>query len=372
MNSVQKTIFLVAGEPSGDIHGARLVSAMKKGQSNILFVGHGGDEMASVGVTIIEHVNNLSIMGFSEVIHNLHRMFHILDETVETIKHTMPDRVILIDYPGFNLRLAKRIRGLDIPITYFILPQAWAWGEKRVKTMKPLLNQALSIFPFEKEWFEIRGLPINYIGHPFADRPPVKKARTTFLNLHNLDPNHPIITLLPGSRQQEIDQHWPIFLKTLYLLQKKVPSLQAVVGKAPNVVLDPLPDHITVENKARLAMAFGTVAITSSGTATLECAMEGIPMVVCYKMSFFSWMIIKYLSNVSHISMVNLIAGEQIVHELIQYKMTPNNLVNNIIPLLDKKCLEREKILNGYQIIRNALGESGVYKRAAKAIIEKL
>ena len=372
MNSVQKTIFLVAGEPSGDIHGARLVSAIKKEQSNILFVGHGGDEMVSAGVTIIEHVNNLSIMGFSEVIKNMYRMFNILNQTVETIKHTMPDRVILIDYPGFNLRLAKKIRNLNIPITYFILPQAWAWGEKRVKTMKPLLNQALSIFPFEKEWFEIRGLPINYIGHPFADRQPVKKERTAFFNSHNLNPNHPIITLLPGSRQQEVDQHWPIFLKTLYLLQKEIPTLQAVAGKAPNVVLKPSPDHITIENKARLAMAFGTVAITSSGTATLECAMEGIPMVVCYKMSFFSWVIIKYLSNVSHISMVNLIAEEQIVDELIQHKMTPNNLFNKIIPLLGKKCLERKKLLNDYQIIRNALGESGVYKRGAKAIIKKL
>ena len=372
VDSAQKIIFIVAGEPSGDHHGAKLITAIKKIQSNISFTGHGGDKMAAAGGTIIEHINHLAIMGFSEVIQHLPRMIYIMKKTVETIKRIKPDRVILIDYPGFNLHLAKNIQKLNIPITYFILPQAWAWKEKRVERMKTILDQALSIFPFEKEWFETRGLPIKYIGHPFAERIPVKKEGVTFFQRHNLDPNDLIITLLPGSRQQEVNRHWPILLETVDLLQKKVPSLRAVVGKAPNVVLSPLPNYINVEGKARLAMAYGTVAITSSGTATLECALEGIPSVVCYKLSLFSWIILKYLSNVSYVSIVNLIARKQIVCELIQYKMTPNNLVNNIMPLLEKKSPERKKILDGYKNIRKVIGKPGVYERAAKAIVKRL
>ena len=372
MGSLQKTIFIVAGEPSGDIHGAKLISAIKKVQPNISFIGHGGNQMAVAGGTIIEHIDRLAIMGFSEVIQHMPRMIRIMRETITAIKRIKPDGIILIDYPGFNLRLAKKIRKQNIPISYFILPQAWAWKEKRVEIMKTTLDQAFSIFPFEKEWFESRGLPTKFIGHPFVERKPVKENRDSFLKRHSLDPDNPIITLLPGSRQQEVNQHWPIFLKTFDQLHKKVPLLQVVVGKAPNITLKPLPDYINVEVDARLAMAYGTVAITSSGTATLECALEGIPSVVCYRLSFYSWVILKLLANVPHVSMVNLIADKRVVPELIQYNMTPDNIVNNIMPLFGDQSPEKKNILTGYENVRQSLGNPGVYERAAKAIIKRL
>ena len=246
--------FLVAGEPSGDLHGGNLIHSIKNIEPNSSFMGHGGNAMRDAGMNIIEHSDSLAIMGFLEVVKHLPRMIKIMGETVKTISRAKPDRIILIDYPGFNLKLATNIFRLGIPITYFILPQAWAWKKKRVETMKAVLDQALSIFPFEEEWYNSKGLPTTYVGHPFTEHQHVDESSKSFYQRHKLTIEHSILVLLPGSRQQEVDRHWPVFLKTVSVLRGLIPDLQIIVGKAPNVKLLNVPDNFRVEQNARKAM----------------------------------------------------------------------------------------------------------------------
>ena len=363
--------FLVAGEPSGDLHGGNLIHSIKNIEPNSSFMGHGGNTMRDAGMNIIEHSDSLAIMGFLEVVKHLPRMIKIMGETVKTISRAKPDRIILIDYPGFNLKLATNIFRLGIPITYFILPQAWAWKKKRVETMKAVLDQALSIFPFEEEWYNSKGLPTTYVGHPFTEHQHVDESSKSFYQRHKLTIEHSILVLLPGSRQQEVDRHWPVFLKTVSVLRGFIPDLQIIVGKAPNVKLLNVPDNFRVEQNARKAMMVGTAALVSSGTATLECAVEGTPMVVCYKLSSISWLIAKSMTNVNYSSMVNLIANKELVPEFLQNEMKPENIVTALTPLLDTKSKKRETMLDGFDKIRKSLGIPGVYDRAAKAIITK-
>ena len=178
------TFFIIAGEESGDVHGSRLILAIKKKYSGCRFIGHGGNKMVEQGLQILENINNLSMMGFSEVIKHLPYMKRVMGQTIKIIKEISPSRIILIDYPGFNLRLIKRISSLDIPITYFILPQIWAWKESRIKILRDFVDQSLSIFPFEQDWFKHRGVNVRFVGHPFTELDPPKISRDNFFRKH--------------------------------------------------------------------------------------------------------------------------------------------------------------------------------------------
>lgn len=371
MQSQPKKYFLIAGEASGDLHGANLIKAIKSFEINSSFVGHGGNQMCDAGMKIYEHTSNLNIMGFSEIVKHLPRMFRIMKKTEKLIKEEAPDKIILIDYPGFNLRLAKKIKHLKIPVIYFILPQVWAWNQDRVHLMKKYIDQSISIIPFEKNWFESRGLPVKFVGHPFSERVSQNETKKDILARHGFNKLDPILVLLPGSRQQEIENHWPIFIKTVSTIKKRMSNLQVLVICAPDIKLNRIPKHIQPESNTRLALSIASAAIVSSGTATLECVMENTPIVVCYKMSIFSWLIAKMMAKQKYISLINLIANDDVVKEFLQYKLTDSNLSNSIIPLLDKKNSSRTKILKKYQNIRDRLGKPGVYNRAAKQILEK-
>ncbi len=371
MQSQPKKYFLIAGESSGDLHGANLIKAIKSFEINSSFMGHGGDKMLDAGMEIYEHTSNLNIMGFSEIITHLPRMFRIMEKTKELIKEKAPDKIILIDYPGFNLRLAKKIKHLKIPITYFILPQIWAWNQKRINLMKKYIDQSISIIPFEKNWFELRGLPVKYVGHPFSEPISQNETKKDLLAKHGFNKSDPILILLPGSRQQEIEKHWPVFIKTVSDVKKRISNLQVLVICAPNIKINKIPNHIRTESNTRLALSVASAAIVSSGTATLECAVENIPIVVCYKMSVYSWFIVKTLAKQKYISLVNLIANDNVVKEFLQYNLTTSNLSNAIIPLLDKQNNSRLNILKKYKKIRDLLGKPGVYNRAAKHILGK-
>ena len=371
MTSKINTVFIVTGEPSGDIHAAKLVSALKVISPKTKFFGNGGDKMAESGVEIIHHINDLSVMGFIEVVKHLPRLLHIMKNTLSAIKNIKPDRIILVDYPGFNLRLAKKIKKLkmDIPVTYFILPQLWAWKESRIKIMKKTIDQSISIFPFEAEWFNSRGLDTFYAGHPFIEKNYDLDDKTKFFNKHNFKQDRPIIVLLPGSRQQEIDYHWPIFLKTVAILNKKTPGVQTIVVKYNNVTLNPVPAHIKIEVSMRSAMKYGTAAISSSGTAILECGLANLPTVVCYKMSYINWILFNFFGKVKYISIVNLIANKRIIPELIQHKMNPDNLTKKILPYLDIKSNKRKATIKKYKKLKKKLGSTGVFDRIANIIV---
>jgi len=366
-----KKFFLIAGEPSGDLHGGNLIRAIKAQHPNSSFMGHGGNSMKDEGMRIIEHVDNLSIMGFAEVLLHLPRMIKIMNNTLKVISMSKPDRIILIDYPGFNLRLAKKLSYLNIPITYFILPQAWAWKEGRVEAVKKFIDQAISIFPFERDWFESKGLNVNYLGHPFMDAEHLDETTKSFYKRHSLDINSPILTLLPGSRQQEVDNHWPIYLDTVKLLRKKIVNLQVIVGKSSNIELQNCPKDFRIENNAKKAIIVGRAGLASSGTATLECAIEGLPIVVCYKLFPLSWIITKFLVKVRYSSIVNLIMEKQVVPELLQKDMKPKLIFNKLVKLFDDKSVERETMMIDYEKLRTSLGSPGVYNRIAESILNR-
>ncbi len=365
------TFFFVAGEASGDLHGAKLIQALKRMCPEARFLGYGGDRMAQEGMEIKEHVNSLAIMGFAEVIKHLPYFRRLLHDTLTILEESRPDRVILIDYPGFNLRLAKRIHPLRIPCTYFILPQVWAWKEKRVGLLQDYVDQALCIFPFEERWFRERGVAATFVGHPFTEHEPPIMDRGAFYQRHRWQLTKPLLSLFPGSRQQEVDQHWPIFLKAVTLLQNSQNDLQVVIGKAPHVTLNPVPRAIQVEQDApRLALQHATAALVASGTATLEAAVFDTPLVVCYRLNALSWSLVKRMAKVPFASMVNLIAERQVVPEYLQRNMTPERLANTIEPLL-RDSPERRTMLAAFKKVRNALGQPGVYQRAAEAILKQ-
>ena len=369
MNDDVSTIFISAGEPSGDIHAANLVLSLKNLSPKIKFIGNGGDKMIKAGVNVINHINSMSVMGFIEVVKHLPKLLNILDDTVSAIKLSKPDKIILVDYPGFNLRLVKKIQDLNIPITYFILPQTWAWKENRNKFMKETIFEFISIFPFESEWYNLKGLKTYYTGHPFTELTYDSKNRNRFFEKHNLDKKKPLLILLPGSRQQEIENHWPIFLKTIFLIINKIPSTQFLVVKSNNIKIRNIPDFIKVETSTASALNYGTAAISSSGTVTLECALAKLPTVVCYKTSYISWMLFKFFGKTNFISIVNLIAKKKILPELVQGEMTPLNLFNNIIPYLHTSSKERRKTIDNYKELKFKLGPAGVFDRAAKRIL---
>ena len=372
MNDKLSTIFISAGEPSGDIHAADLVLSLKKISPNVNYIGNGGDKMASVGVKICTHINQMSVMGFTEVLKKLPSLFRILDNTVESILSCKPDKIILIDYPGFNLRLVKKIKHLGIPITYFILPQTWAWKENRINFMKKHINQFISIFPFEADWYNSKGLKTHYLGHPFVKKIYNKNVKNDFYKKHNLKKNKPLLILLPGSRQQEIDYHWPIFLKTVLLIVNESPNIQFLVIKSDNVKITSIPDFIKVENSTSPALQYGSAAICSSGTVTLECALASLPIIVCYKTSFVNYILFNFFGNINFISIVNLIADKKIIPELIQSNMNPKNLFSKILPLINKNSKKRKTVLKNYKILREKLGSDGVFDRIATTIINGL
>lgn len=362
------TYFIIAGEESGDLHGARLVESIRRRQDNINFIGFGGDQMRKAGVELLEHSDNLAVIGFTEVLKHLSFFRELMDNTVEKISKLRPERIILIDYPGFNLRLIKKISRLGIPITYFILPQVWAWKEKRVKILQKHIDQALCIFPFEEKWFLERGVPASYVGHPFSEGLPASLSRQDFYIKHGLSENEKLLVLFPGSRQQEVDRHWPYFLAAAQKITKNFPNTRIVVGKAPAVDLNPLPDDVVVEkDDPRLAMKYGQAVLVASGTATLEAAVQNIPAVVGYRLSPLSFLLVRLLVKVKFASMVNLIAGRKVVPELLQNNFTSTNLYREAAPLMEDSG-QRQAILDGMKEVRSALGEPGAYDRAAALI----
>ena len=364
------TIFyLIAGEESGDHHGARLVKAIKTRVPNARFYGHGGNQMAAAGMEISEHIDNLAVMGFTEVIKHLSYFKQVMKDTIAAITRIRPDHIILIDYPGFNLRLAKKIAHLKIPVSYFILPQAWAWKEKRVKILQKYVQHSLSIFPFEENWYRQRAVAAQFVGHPFSEMESPGISKSEFYSKHSLDSQDQLLVLFPGSRQQEVDRHWPVFLAAAQKLAQQNSNLRLIVGKAPNIQLDPLPSDLLVEkDNPRLALQYGQLVLVASGTATLEAAVFNIPAIVAYRLSAITFFLARLIVDLPYVAMANLIAGKKVVPELLQTDLTEKNLIQAAAPLLINSD-ERKKMQAEYQKIRQLLGAPGAYARAAQIII---
>ena len=363
--------YLIAGEASGDIHGSNLMKEIAKNDSNAEFRFWGGEKMASVGGTQVEHYKNTAFMGFWEVIKNLKTILSFIKICKNDILKWKPDVVILIDYPGFNMRIAKFVKEHNFKVVYYISPQVWAWKENRVKKIKLYVDKMLVILPFEKPFYEEKwNYKVDFVGHPLLD----EIALSTDYNINLNNNEKPIIAILPGSREQEINKILPEFIKMV----KFYPDYHFVIAGINHLGTAFYQKFIT-ENK-NIEIIFGKTyhllnnsyaALVASGTATLEAALFDTPMIVGYKGSWLSYEIGKRLvKNIKYISLVNLIMNKEVVTELIQENLNETKLKSelDVLLTLSKQYIIRQDFLN----LKIKLGNSGASKRASDIISELL
>ncbi|MFQ6674127.1 MAG: lipid-A-disaccharide synthase [Fidelibacterota bacterium] len=373
MSSQLDEIVVVAGETSGDLHGSSVVREIKRLRPGTTFWGIGGDLMEKAGVTLLEHVGKMAVMGFTEIIGRYHFLQTKFREVVQVARERPPARAILIDYPGFNLALAKKFRALNIPVTYFIPPQLWAWREGRVKILKECVDQILCIFPFEEGWYSDRGVTATFVGHPLLDQGVPDVTREEFCRKHGLEADLPMVGLMPGSRQQEVNKHLPALMETVSQLMKRGYRIQSIVGRAPEVSTAGLDKWaVAVEDEIpQLALRYSDVGVVASGTASLEAALYGTPSVVVYRMSPVSWWLGRRMARVHFVSMTNLVAGKEVLPELLQRNLTGENIATVLGQWLDSPD-ERERLSGELKSVRKKLGSPGAARRAARLIVERL
>ena len=363
--------YIIAGEASGDLHGSNLVKEIRKLDAVAVIRAWGGDMMQQAGADIIMHYRDLAFMGFAEVIKNLPAIFRNLKFCKEDIKAFQPDVVVFIDYPGFNLRIAKWAKAEGYKTIYYISPQVWAWKENRVKAIRKTVDKMLVILPFEKAFYEKWDYKVTYVGHPLV------QVVQDFLARHPLEqkPGKPVIALLPGSRRQEISKKLPIMLEA----SKSFPDHQFVVAKAAALddafyagFLQEYPQVDSVRNDTYRLLARSSAALVTSGTATLETALFGVPEVVCYKGSSISYQIAKRLIKIKYISLVNLIMDRKVVTELIQDDLTVANLVTELNKLLYDENVKAQ-VAKDYAALRDILKqETDASAKAAGEVLRLL
>ena len=371
--------YLIAGEASGDLHASNLMQALKEKDEKAKFRFFGGDLMQKVGGTLVKHYRELAFMGFIPVLLNLKTILRNLEICKKDIIEFAPDVVILVDYPGFNLKIAKYIKqNTTIPVTYYISPKIWAWKEYRIHSFKKYVDQMLCILPFEVDFYKKHNYPVNYVGNPTVDAIR-KRANSTqtfqeFVALNRL-PNKPIIALLAGSRKQEITDNLPVMLKSI----EKFDSHQVIIAGAPGIEKDFYQKNIgnkdveLIFGQTYEILAQADAALVTSGTATLEAALLNTPQAVCYKTPVpkLAYWGFKHILKTPYISLVNLIAGKEVVKELFAKFFTIDIIQEETRKLLfDTKY--RQKMLQEYQQIQETLGTENTSNKAAKLIYDKI
>ncbi len=369
---------IVAGEASGDKHAAKLVAALRNRRPDIEFYGCGGEEMRAAGVETIVDSGELAIMGALEVGRALPKFLSVFRRLRRAARDRRPDLVILIDWPEFNLRLAGKLRRDGHRIVYYISPQIWAWRSYRINSIRRNVERMLVILPFEQDYYSRHGVDVDYVGHPLLDSVRVTASRAEFCARHNLDPARPIVAFLPGSRHSEMRHILPPLLGTASLLKQTDPRLQSILPLAGTFTPDGLGaefgetrDLRIIERDTYNAVAAADLAVVASGTATLETAIIGTPLIVVYRASKLNWLIFRPLINVPFVGMPNLIAGREIAPELLQDDLNPEKLANLIHAMIgDRNDLERRR--EELRRVRAKLGEANASERAANRILTML
>lgn len=363
--------YIIAGEASGDLHGSNLIKELVKQDANAIIRSWGGDLMEKAGAQIIKHYRDLAFMGFTEVIKNLPTILNNISFCKKDIESFGPDAIILIDYPGFNLRIAKWAKLKGFKIIYYISPQIWAWKESRIHNIKKYVDKMLVILPFEKSFYERWNYPVDYVGHPLVEV--IDNYIENYRKCEKSWPYTKTIALLPGSRKQEILKKLPIMLE----VTKHFKEYQFVVAKAPSVdesfysdILEDYENVSTVSNKTYELLCNSSAALVTSGTATLETALFGVPEIICYKGGNISYQIAKRLIKIKFIGLVNLIMNKEVVKELIQHDLNKENLINELQLLLNDSS-RKKQIKEDYILLKSLLSKGGhASKNAADIIIQ--
>ena len=379
--------YLIAGEASGDLHASRLMTALKKRDADAQFRFYGGDQMAAVGGTLVKHYRQLAYMGFLPVLLHLPTILRNMRVAKRDIVNWQPDVVILVDYPGFNLSIAKYVKKhTSIPVYYYISPKIWAWKEYRIKSIKKYVDQLFSILPFEMEFFEQKHhYPIHYVGNPTADE--VKEFLKTRKVKSEEEAGQPLtIALLAGSRRQEINDNLPTMIRAAQRViaqaqqEDATKRYELVLAGAPGIEGAYYQKYISgtgvrlVSNQTYQLLSQSHAALVTSGTATLETALFGVPQVVCYNLfmpRLMGWLR-KMLLKVKYVSLVNLIANEEVVRELVAEGFIQNDIEKELAVLLPSSSPQRQQMLQGYAEVRNRLGEECAPENAARIICQLL
>jgi lipid-A-disaccharide synthase len=374
-------ILLSAGEISGDMYAARLAMALKE-RADVQLFGMGGPQMRAVGVEIVVDYAEVSVLGITEVLKKLPSLRRAMKRLVDEAQRRCPPLAILTDFPGFHLRLARKLSPLGVRNIYYICPQFWAWRPWRANLVRRRFAQALCIFPFEEKFYRDAGVAVEFIGHPLVGNVKASMSRAKFCAENGLNADKPIVTILPGSRRGEIEYHGAILGQALTELRRAIPEVQAVVAVAPGVNGTELQTYFSSAQGVSLvagatynALAAADLAIVSSGTATVEAALLGKPMIVIYRLSPLTAKLAKPLVRTKFFSMVNLIAGREVVPELIQDDFTPERVASEAVSLLSasKESLEKLAVIRrGLAEVTRLLGPSGAVERAADAIVGQL
>jgi lipid-A-disaccharide synthase len=374
-----KKVLLSAGEVSGDLHGAHLIEAIQRIDPQIRFFGMGGEGLKSKGMEILFEAHRLSVVGITEALSKIPTVFLALRELRHWMERERPDLLILIDFPEFNLRLAKMAHYLGVPVLYYISPQIWAWRRGRVKSIAKYVRKMIVFLPFEDSFYREEGVDVSWVGHPLLDIVKPTLIREEAFQKLGLDSKRRTIGLLPGSRKEEVRRHLPILLRTALLLQKEIPELQFVIPLAPAISEEEARPFIeTIPIEVRMVKGFvydvmnlSELLLLASGTATLEAAILEKPMVILYKVSFLSYWIGRGLIRVRHIGLVNLLAGQEIVKELIQKEATPEKMAKEALRLLKDQTFY-QRVVTSLRAVRKNLGEPGAAQRAAQIVLSLL
>jgi lipid-A-disaccharide synthase len=369
-------LLLSCGEPSGDLYGAELVRHLRERQPGLDVFGLGGDRLQAQGARLVAHVRDLAVVGLLEVVAHLPRLRRIFHQVLAEVDAAPPDVAVLIDYPDFNLRLARALRRRDIPVVYYVSPQVWAWRRGRVRAIRETVSRMLVIFPFEEAVYRDAGVPVTFVGHPLVDLVRPAEDRAAFLRSVGLDPGRPVVAILPGSRPTEVAHNAPGLAGAVERLRAARPELQFLVAVAPSLA-PAAADRAFARSGARLVsgaspavLGASRVALVASGTATVEAALLGVPMVVVYRVSRLTYGLGRRLVRVPHFAMVNLIAGREVVPELEQSEFTPERVAEEAGALLDDP--ERyEQARQGLAEVRRRLGDGGASARAAGIVAEQ-
>lgn len=374
-----RSVLVVAGEISGDMHAAHVVRAIRTRDPGVEFFGIGGDELQAAGMEVIHHVREMAVMGLAEVLRRYGFFRRVFRQMVELARERRPDAVMLVDYPGFNLRFARELHRMGIKVVYYVCPQVWAWHRSRIKLMAEIVDRLIVIFPFEVEVFAGTGLKVDFAGHPLVDV--AAKAMAEPLEDLSWQGSLPV-ALLPGSRLQEVQRILPPMLGAAKLLAERHPeigfliatpseSVAAIVRSVMDTCAEKPPRCEIVVGRTRQALRQARAAMVASGTATIEAALMDCPMVVVYKTSPITYWVGRMVIRVNHIGMVNIVAGRTLCPEYIQGDATPEKIASGVEPLLDE-APERAAMVAGLEQVRQSLGEGDSAERAAAIVLEEL
>ena len=367
---------LSCGEASGDLYAAALVEALRRREPDIDVFGLGSERFAAAGGRLIADYHGMSVTGLAEALSVVPRSIATLRKLTKAARNEKPHALVVIDYPDFNFRLMRLIKRQGIPVIYYISPQLWAWRPGRMRLMKRSVDRVLPIFPFEEALYKKAGMDVRFVGHPLIDLAAPRMTREAFLAKLNLDPAKPVLALLPGSRKNELERLAPVIADAVPAIAAQVPGVQFVVARAPNLsdgLFEPFGLSGVTLRIADVAtddvLNACDAVITASGTATVQTALHGKPMVVIYKLSPTTYRLGKGLARVDMYAMVNLIAGRRIVTELIQDDCTPAAITTEAVRLLtDRAC--RDEMIAALESVRRQLGGPGASDRAAEAVLD--